>query len=268
MISVVIPTFNRADYLQEAIGSVMAQNIAPEEIIIVDNGDIPPPEHIMQHSNTRYVRTIFRSGASQARNIGASLASGDYIAFLDDDDLWEPDYISKCLTVIKEQAPDIIVARLDALEDEQVKPWKNARGQISKDCLLEYNPGITGSNFIVRKNIFFELGGYDVRLYVSEDKMLLLEALLRNKKIHVAENIQAIHRKHGPSLSNTMMGSGLIKFLAEYRKHMTLRQRLLTYSRAKLYRYGAKGCKEGPVFSRLERLIFRILSKSKSRQRP
>jgi glycosyltransferase involved in cell wall biosynthesis len=96
--SVIIPTRDRTDYLQEAIASVLLQTVTDIEIIIVNDGQTParhqPDPRIVVLENAE-------RGPVPARNLGVSIARGDNIAFLDDDDRWiDPDFLSKSLAYL------------------------------------------------------------------------------------------------------------------------------------------------------------------------
>lgn len=90
--SVIIPTFNRAVYLQETIASVLRQTWQDFELVLVDDGSTDNTADIVRSFDDRRIRYIYRSngGISAARNTGLDAARGEYIAFLDSDDLWEP----------------------------------------------------------------------------------------------------------------------------------------------------------------------------------
>lgn len=92
-VSVVIPTCNRDAYLHEAVESALAQTVEPVEIIVVDDASDSDPRAQLAAfgEKVRLHRLATRSGASVARNQGVMLARGDYVAFLDDDDLWMPE---------------------------------------------------------------------------------------------------------------------------------------------------------------------------------
>jgi len=92
-LSVVIPTFNRINFIESSIFSVLDQTVLPYEIIVIDDGSTDNTYKIFENNfnfiNVNYVRQK-NSGAGAARNFGISLAKGDFIAFLDSDDIWRP----------------------------------------------------------------------------------------------------------------------------------------------------------------------------------
>jgi len=102
-ISVVIPTHNRLESLARAVESVLEQSRPIDEIIIVDNGSEPPvdPERFRRlHGSVLVVRNDVAVGAAAARNMGVAHATGDFVAFLDDDDTWTPnklEFVEDCL---------------------------------------------------------------------------------------------------------------------------------------------------------------------------
>jgi glycosyltransferase involved in cell wall biosynthesis len=91
LISVVVPTYNRADILGRTIASVLAQSLPPDEVIVVDDGSTDDTAALVATfgSRVRYLRQA-NAGVSVARNHGASLAGGRWLAFVDSDDLWRP----------------------------------------------------------------------------------------------------------------------------------------------------------------------------------
>ena len=94
-VSVIIPSHNRPQLLQEALSSVLDQTIPPAEIIVVDDASDPPITLPESHSGIkiRLLRIEHCKGGAAAKSLGASAAKGDLIAFLDDDDLWSPTYL-------------------------------------------------------------------------------------------------------------------------------------------------------------------------------
>ena len=95
-ISVVVPTYNASARLRRTIGSVLAQTVPPHEIIIVDDGSTDDTARVCASFGNAIVYLAVENGGQQrARNIGVGRATGEWIAFLDHDDLWEPDYLAE-----------------------------------------------------------------------------------------------------------------------------------------------------------------------------
>ena len=95
-IDVIIPAYNASKYIAETIESVLAQTLLPNKIIIVDDGSTDDTVEIVEkfYFDLIEVISIPNGGVSQARNVGIHASNADYIAFLDADDLWEPEKLS------------------------------------------------------------------------------------------------------------------------------------------------------------------------------
>jgi glycosyltransferase involved in cell wall biosynthesis len=240
-ISVVIPTCDRPVSLLEAINCVLDQSYPAREIIIVNNGSQPidalrlPPQ-VKVNELQPFV------GASRARNYGATLAAGEYVAFLDDDDLWELDYLDKVAGEIEEHHPDCIITRLDKMVDGRIYPYKNADGKVDLATLFVSNPGIGGQTTIVRHDVFLQIGGYDIKLETGEDKALIIELLINGYSVATAPHIQAILREHDSSrlTDAESMHEGISGFVDKYGRRMSSPQKNFNLVKVYYYRYLAK----------------------------
>ena len=114
-VSVIIPTYNRADTIKRSIDSVLMQTYGDLEIIVVDDGSTDHTEQIVREytdSRVRYIRTDGRYGANHARNIGIENAGGEFIAFQDSDDEWHSDKLEKQMRILLNQKQvDIVFTR-------------------------------------------------------------------------------------------------------------------------------------------------------------
>lgn len=241
-ISVVIPTCDRPKLLAEAVRCVLDQSNQPHEILVINNGKIPLEPTSL---NLRWIDIMPYAGAAQARNFGVLLAEGDYVAFLDDDDLWEQHYLEKVHQLILKTNPDMIVTRLDRMVNGDVVPYRDAsRIADLYSAVLTTNPGVGGPNTIIKKSAFMAVGGYDVQLITSEDRALYIEFHRHNYRIITSGEIQSIARDPGTErlTERPKMIEGKRRFLRKYRSLMPTAVRfrnlaILNYQRFRHFYY-------------------------------
>lgn len=242
MISVVIPTCDRPALLDEAVKCVLTQTLQPYEVLIVNNGSSPLLD---VSAAVKCVNIMPYAGAAQARNFGVLMAQGDYIAFLDDDDLWEESYLEKVQQLIMRHEPDMIITRLDRMVDGVTVPYRDvSRLTDLYSAVLTTNPGVGGPNTIVKRETFMAVGGYDVQLITSEDRALLIEFYRHDCRIITAGDIQSIARDPGTArlTERSKMIEGKRRFLWKYHKLMPPAIRfhnlaILNYQRFRLTHY-------------------------------
>lgn len=173
-ISVVITTYNRPDCLLEALEGVKNQICSPHEIIIIDDNSSCSYDSVMpviESLNAKYCRQNVSCGANKARNLGVEYACGDVVAFLDDDDIWLPEY----LTILSEQyraGADACVSGFKQLGKEDVVVV-NKDTSVTKSSLLRGNTycgmsGFSAKRELLLKNTFDESlnNGQDWDMYV------------------------------------------------------------------------------------------------------
>ena len=110
-VSIVLPTYNRADVLARALASVARQSYTDWELIVVDDGSADSTEAIVKESGVavRYLRAQ-HGGVSAARNLGIRESESEYVAFLDSDDAWNPSYLSVCAGFLDDHPGEALVA--------------------------------------------------------------------------------------------------------------------------------------------------------------
>jgi glycosyltransferase involved in cell wall biosynthesis len=110
-VSVTIPTYNRGYIVKQAIDSVLAQNFKDFEILIIDDGSTDSTKQVVESIQDVRLRYFYKEngGVSSARNLGLSKASGQYVAFLDSDDIWPEDFL-KVMTERLDENPDFDLA--------------------------------------------------------------------------------------------------------------------------------------------------------------
>lgn len=177
MISVVIPTHNRKDLLSRAIKSAQAQTYSDLEIIIISDGSNDGTDEVVKKLVEQDVRIRFEEytpgrGGNYARNLGIQRAKGEYIAFLDDDDVWYPDKLKKQINAL-EKAPKAGLCYTGVhiiYVDEHVEYDSVPReyGNLSKRILLDNCIGTT-STVLVKKVLLEQGGGFDEKLGALQD---------------------------------------------------------------------------------------------------
>ncbi len=191
MISVIIPLYNKAGYIKKAIQSVLGQSYPDLELIIINDGSTDRSLEEALTFNDERIRIINQdnAGVSAARNNGVKAARNEYIAFLDADDWWDPDYLEEMRGLISKY-PD---AGLWAAKYYKVKYGKRIEANIGlhegfTDGYINYFKvyaetmwmPLTSSSFIIFKPIFEELGGYNENLKFGEDFALWARVALKH----------------------------------------------------------------------------------------
>jgi len=207
MVSVVTPTFNRGRFLPEAVASVLAQTYTDLELIIVDDGSVDDTRKVLEpflaDGRVRYFYQE-NQGQSHARNLALEHAAGDFVAFLDSDDLWAPDKLEKQLAVLRAKPEVDIVHGDEAIIDEQgvVISLENMRrfsGRITRRLLADNSVSITTA--LVRRRCFNEMGGFDTSVGVADDYELWLRFSARYR-YHYEPGIVASYRVMADQISS------------------------------------------------------------------
>lgn len=127
LVSVVIPAYNCAETIGRAIASVLAQEVSVEVIVVDDHSDDALKaalEQYLQNPAVRYIRNPENLGASGSRNLGVSLARGEYIAFLDADDYWRPGKLKKQLGVMAESGTVLCATARELMNPQGISMGK------------------------------------------------------------------------------------------------------------------------------------------------
>ena len=190
----VIPTYNRIVQVQQAINSVLAQTYQDIEVVVVDDGSFPHQRLQKAQLVNPLIKYFYRPhrGVAAARNFGAAVANGQYLAFLDSDDLWDKRKLEKQLAFLRGN-PDIKVCHTDETwirngeHLNQLKKHAKSGGWIFEQCLPLCL--ISPSSIVMEKNVFTTLGGFDERFPVCEDYDLWLRLTLHYQVGYLDEKL-------------------------------------------------------------------------------
>lgn len=232
-ISAIIPTCDRPQYLPEAIASIRAQSLQPIEIIVANNGKVLIPEESLG-ADVQVLNLAPYVGVSAARNAGAKASSGDYLAFLDDDDKWDKDFLKHLAAKAIESNADYIVADLYRFFEDEMPELICSHSWFSrgwKESFYGRNPGFGGGNFLVTKSAFAVVGGFDEDITMSEDQVLPCELAIRDYKISSEPKAKYLVRHHSDARLSHSYTKYYFQFYHKCKKHMTFEQKVKYISR-------------------------------------
>lgn len=210
LVSVIIPTFNRAHMLGDAIDSVLQQRDATFEVIVVDDGSRDDTARIVAAyaGRVRYVRQCQR-GVAAARNAGARLATGRWLAFLDSDDYWLPGKLAAQLA-FHTSTPTIEISQTGEiwLRNGQHLNRHAHHQQPSGDFFLPSLERclVSPSAVMLTRGLFESAGGFDESLTVCEDYDLWLRIARRAAIGFIAKPLIVKRGGHGDQLSARYWG--------------------------------------------------------------
>ena len=168
-ISIIIPTYNRADYLPETLDSVLSQGDGPWEVVVVDDGSTDETRQVLEGIVHDRLRTIFKphSGAPETRNLGIKEAKGEYVLWLGSDDVLLPGTLNAYVQALRDM-PDVDVfygdlviadATLTEIRPLAYEDWYE-RGEALLARTIHENP-IPDGGSVVRKRLYDAFGDYD-----------------------------------------------------------------------------------------------------------
>ncbi|HIE42781.1 MAG TPA: glycosyltransferase [Nitrospinaceae bacterium] len=210
LISVIIPTFNRGHCLEESIRSVRDQNFPDFELIVVDDGSVDNTiEVVNQFPDIRFIRLDKNRGVSFARNCGLKQAQGDWIAFLDSDDLWKKGKLQAQVQWVN-QHPDCYAVYTDEIwvrngvRVNQMKKHQKYSGEIFQYCLPLCI--VSPSSVLLRTKMLNEVGGFDESMLVCEDYDLWLRIAKQYPFHFIDEKLIVKRGGHADQLSSKFWG--------------------------------------------------------------
>jgi glycosyltransferase involved in cell wall biosynthesis len=200
-ISVVIPAYNSEPFIADAIESVLAQTVPPDEIIVVDDGSTDRTADVLQRFGSRvHLLQQANKGPSAARNRGAAAARSAWLAFIDADDTWLPTKLQRQLEIAAAEDVKMVytdrfnVGNKGALPDVQSQVQRLYRGDVFLDLLQEGNH-ISLSSVLIDTALFQTLGGFAEHIRSGEDWDLWIR-LAERHRIGVVEEPLLRYRFH------------------------------------------------------------------------
>jgi glycosyltransferase involved in cell wall biosynthesis len=206
-VSVVIPTYNSARYVTDAVDSVLNQSFVDLEVLVIDDGSTDDTQSVMGRYGeaVRYIRQE-NGGVSVARNRGISESCGRYVAFLDADDLWLPDKLERQLEAINHHFDCRACYSAFTVVTSELKPIDVHRserhGSVLEDLLTRGNIVGTPSTVICERELLCEAGGFDPALSYGADWDLWLRLAVITEFCQVDEPL-VLYRQHDGNMSRS-----------------------------------------------------------------
>ena len=203
LISILIPTYNNAKYIKQAIESVYAQNYDNMEIIVVDDGSTDNTKEIVeQYKDIKYFYTEHK-GIPFVRNLALEKSKGEYIAFLDSDDYWLSEKLNIQIQYFKEH-PDceiVFTKYKNFFEEEKIKIDKRAIREKELEA-VEYKILPTA---LIKKTLFEKYGVFDENFQTGEDTELIYRMGKRGVSFDCCiDKVLYMRRLHGNNITLTV----------------------------------------------------------------
>jgi glycosyltransferase involved in cell wall biosynthesis len=237
-VSVVIPLYNKAPYIEAALRSVQAQSFTDLEIIVVDDGSTDGGAALVEGFDDPRILLIRQAnaGAGAARNTGIAAARGRWIAFLDADDLWRPDKTARQLQLL-EAHPDVVWAAGAFVRMTPEGPAANsapipsklftAEGVVEDAlALLAVGGAIWTSTVMVRRAALGEVGAFDPSLRTGQDRDLWVRLAVEHPRIAYVQERTALKCEVPGSLTAQKIAEGFSSTLQLARQRIAIAKSL------------------------------------------
>ena len=204
LFSVIIPTYNRAGFIVEAVDTVLQQTYQEFEIIVVDDGSIDNTRDVIgnKYKSDNRVRYFYKQNGERAaaRNFGLRQAKGEYAVFFDSDDLMKPHYLATLAGIIEKNPGVYLLAASFNFIDHDKKETPAPITELKKDGWYDRNFFLEGNILACNYSIYIKKPGYhffqEERELVSMEDWLFLLSNLEKEKIYIVKDICLSMREH------------------------------------------------------------------------
>lgn len=206
LVSVIIPNYNYARFLRQAIDSVLGQTYPNVEVVVVDDGSQDNSAAVLASYGTQ-IKSLYQvnCGVAAARNRGAQASSGKYLAFLDADDYWLPTKLEGQIELYR-QDPELGLTHcwVEEFNEQQgtiALRREGLAGWVSRELLLLERPVILGggSGLMLPRELFDEVGGFDELLSTSADWEFFYRLAAR-RRVGLCPEVGVRYRLHGTNM--------------------------------------------------------------------
>jgi len=200
LISCIVPVFNGERYLREALESIFQQTYQPLEVIVVDDGSTDGTASILTSYGER-IRPLWQpnAGPAAARNLGLAAAQGEFIAFLDADDLWHPEKLTRQMERFQ------VLASLDLCATHLKCFWtsesQGKRAQLQGHRLTHILPGYILQTVLVKRALFARIGQFDTTFRLGSDTEWFTRAAEQKAVMELLPDVLMFRRLHDTNIT-------------------------------------------------------------------
>jgi glycosyltransferase involved in cell wall biosynthesis len=237
-VSIILPTFNRARFLTQALESIKAQTFTNWELIVVDDGSTDNTRELVAELTRSWPQPVWyhrqeNQGAYGARNTGLDLAAGKYVAFFDSDDVWLPHHLADCATAL-DANPDVgwvygacrivdyathrTVAPSTFYQNERPRPFLQLKTRAAGSLKIIEDPdamrGMVShglycglQNSLIRSQVFKPARFNTTYKNEAEDLLIVIRALAAGQRFGYLDNVHAVYHIHDANSSAAGFGS-------------------------------------------------------------
>lgn len=200
LISCIVPVFNGEHYLGEALESILNQTYRPLEVIVVDDGSRDGTREVIARFGDR-VRGLWQpnAGPPQARNLGLSAVQGEFVAFLDADDLWHPEKLK--LQMARFEARPELDLCVTHLQNFWVPELEQEKARFQGHRLMDALPGYVTQTLLARRALFEKVGPFKTDLKVGDPLDWFLRAAEHGTVMELLPDVLVYRRLHESNLS-------------------------------------------------------------------
>lgn len=187
LVSVIIPVYNSEKYIKECLNCVIEQTHKELEIVVINDGSIDGSEEIIQamkekDNRIKYIKQE-NLGVGQARNVGLTNATGEYVIFVDNDDILRKDYIQTLFNIASNTKADMVCTGMKYIDDDgkNIGSLLLRKEEWCKYIILAAHGKIYERKFLLENRIFFSKDRF------AEDAYFNFQVLLKASKIEIAE---------------------------------------------------------------------------------
>ena len=234
MYSVIIPLYNKSNYIKKAVNSVLTQSFEKFELIVVDDASTDDSLGKISEIKDERIKIVLQEnhGVSAARNNGVKHSKNPFIAFLDADDWWDKKYLEEMKNLI-EDFPDaglyssrFWIVKNNKINDSKVDLDKSFKKGYINYCSIynkTFSQLINSSSVVIKKNVFYDVGGFSESIKKGEDLHLWVKISLGYKIAYLNKNLSFYNQDSAPEFRGSKnlpdIKSNYVYHFTEFSEH-------------------------------------------------